>query len=59
MSRYESLTEGRSPTLLALVTLVLGGIAAIILIALGFVFIGVVVAFATLPAALVVWMTAG
>jgi hypothetical protein len=59
MARYESLTEGRSPTLLALLTVVLGGIAAVILIALGFVFIGFVVALAALPAALVVWMTAG
>lgn len=58
MPGEDSMTEGRSPTLLAVLTVVAGFIAGVILMGVGHLFIGIIVAGASLPAALAVWVTA-
>jgi hypothetical protein len=46
-----------SPAVAAILTVVVGFVAGVILLALDFVFIGIVVALAAVPVALGVWLT--
>ena len=59
MSKFEDLTEGRSPILLALLTVLAGFVAGGILIGLDHVVIGIFVALGAIPAGLAVWVSVG
>ena len=58
MAKWESLTEDRSPMVIALLVFVAAVVAGAVLGALGFTFIGILVGVGGIPAALVAWIAA-
>jgi hypothetical protein len=58
MANFESLTDGRSPILVALATLVVLAIAGVVVMAIGLTLIGVLIFAAAVPAAFIAWMAA-
>ena len=58
MANLESLIEGRSPLVAALVTLVVLAVAGVVIMLIGLTLIGIIVALASIPAAFIAWMAA-
>jgi len=58
MANLESLIEGRSPLVAALLTFVVLVVAGLVIMLIGFTLIGIIVFVGSIPAAFIAWMAA-